>query len=86
MTLNLYLLEQDVNDDYDTFDSCVVAAENEDDARLMHPHGLTWTGETWEGSRFWGVWAPPDNVSVELIGVAAPTQTEGLIIASFNAG
>lgn len=35
--MKLYLLKQYINNDYDTFDSCVVAAENEDDARTIHP-------------------------------------------------
>jgi hypothetical protein len=37
--LNLYLLSQSVNKDWDTYDSCVVAAENEDDAKSIHPDG-----------------------------------------------
>lgn len=36
-TLNLYLLTQDENNGYDTFDSCVVAAYNEEDAKCIHP-------------------------------------------------
>jgi hypothetical protein len=35
--MNLYLLSQDVVCGYDTYDSCVVAAESEDEARKIHP-------------------------------------------------
>ena len=36
--MNLYLLTQDTNNDYDTYDSCVVASETEEEAQLMHPN------------------------------------------------
>ena len=35
--MKLYLLSQDVNNGYDTYDSCVVCAEDEDAARRVHP-------------------------------------------------
>ena len=38
--MNLYLISQDHNDDYDTYDSAVVAAENEDAARETHPNPM----------------------------------------------
>lgn len=41
--MNLYLLTQHSNRGYDTYDSMVVAAESEEDARLMHPE----TGHFW---------------------------------------
>lgn len=37
--MNIYLLEQDVNDGYDTYDSCVVYAMSEDEAKDIHPGG-----------------------------------------------
>jgi hypothetical protein len=37
--VKLYLLEQTVVDGYNTFDSCVVVAESEQSAKLMHPAG-----------------------------------------------
>lgn len=36
-TLNLYLLTQDEYRDCDTFDSCVVAAYSEEEAKKIHP-------------------------------------------------
>ncbi len=35
--MKLFLISQDVNNDYDTFDSAVVAAKSEQDAREIHP-------------------------------------------------
>jgi len=35
--MNLYLISQDVNDNYDTYDSAVVAAKSEGDARKISP-------------------------------------------------
>ena len=37
--LNLYLIYQYLNNDYDTYDSAVVAAESDGDARNIHPSG-----------------------------------------------
>lgn len=38
--MKLYLISQGKNLDYDTYDSAVVIAESEEDARLIHPsHG-----------------------------------------------
>ena len=35
--MNIYLLEQDLVDGYDTYDSAVVIAESEEKARDIHP-------------------------------------------------
>ena len=35
--MNLYLISQSVNNEYDTYDSAVVAAESEEDATKIHP-------------------------------------------------
>jgi len=42
--LNLYLIYQDVNNDYDTYYSAVVAATSDDDAKNIHPSGY----DNWE--------------------------------------
>lgn len=39
--MNLYKISQDVNDGWDTFDSAIVAAKSEEDARNIHPDGTT---------------------------------------------
>ena len=35
--MNIYKVSQDLNDNYDTWDSFVCVAENENDARSIHP-------------------------------------------------
>jgi len=35
--MNLYKLSQDINNNYNTYDSCVVAAPDEETARFIHP-------------------------------------------------
>ena len=79
--MNLYLLTQKLLTKYDVYDSCVVAAEDEYNARYIHPDGgmigkdryPTWVDE-------------PFYVRVELIGTAKEGTEEGVIIGSFNAG
>ncbi len=80
--MNLYLLTQDEENGYDTYDSVVVAAESEDEARLIHPSG--WVVK-W--SDFRGVWCrSPESVAVEKIGKAKTGTLSGVVLASFNAG
>lgn len=92
--MNIYFLTQTQNRGYDTFDSCVVMAPDEDSARKMHPRGdRRWNGQNWEvdGYPGWGDeagWAHyPEAVTVEFIGV---TFTDGVtprvVCSSFNAG
>ena len=81
--MNLYLISQDENNDYDTYDSAVVCAQNEQEARMIQPNG---TGKEFNTGDF-GTWAKyPDQVKVTLIGVADSSIAEGLVLASFNAG
>lgn len=85
--MNLYLLWQEVNNDYDTYDSCVVCAENMDEAIRIHPANNPREeprDELWES--LVNEWADLENIYCELIGKAAPGIPKGLVIASFNAG
>lgn len=84
--MNLYLLMQDENSGYDTYDSMVVAAETEDRARLIHPN--TWSDNPWDRTKLlYRDWATsPDQVSVTLIGTAVEGTKAGVILSSFNAG
>lgn len=84
MSLNLYLLEQSINDNYDTYDSCIVAAEGEEEAKLIHPSQYPPKG--WPLTDERSDWALPEHVSVTLIGTAAPGIKPGVVLASFNAG
>jgi len=96
--MNLYLLTQSENDDYDTYDSCVVAAESEETAKTIHPSNnycfidgkLYWKNsdgsvELQETNRS-GWPSTPDNVIVRLIGIAIEGTAQCVILASFNAG
>lgn len=83
--MNLYLISQDSNSDYDTFDSAVVCAESEDDARNMDPGGMKAEPVEW-GSTYNQWCLTPDLVTVKLIGTAAPGMERGVVCASFNAG
>lgn len=40
--MNIYFLSQTENNNYDTYDSCVVIAETEEEAKLIHPSGNTY--------------------------------------------
>lgn len=81
--MKIYLLSQTQHNDYDTYDSCVVVAANEDDARQILPGG-----NTWEKKGYFSSWcASPDDVTVEYVGEASLDRCAGEIIcASFNAG
>jgi hypothetical protein len=81
--MQLYLLSQTENTGYDTYDSCVVAADNEKEAKTMHPNGydvipfkddyFSWTND-------------PDNVDCMKIGTATKEMKRGVICASYHAG
>ena len=83
--MNLYLLTQDENDDYSTYDSLVVAAESEEAARNIGP-----TSDYWlelDASYSYNTWAShKESIKVTLIGVSKPGTEPGLILASYNAG
>ncbi len=74
--MRLNLISQDTNNDYDTYDSAVVAAKNEEMARHTQvgfmPNCSTWV--------------KPDKVKAELIGTAIKGTEQGVICSSFNAG
>lgn len=87
--MKLWLILQDVNNGYDTYDSAVVCAETEDAARMTHPSylALVWEKRCWMRDGYEDdSWAPPSEVKVRYIGEAAPGVTAGVVCASFNAG
>jgi hypothetical protein len=79
--LRIYLLVRDDCPGYDEYDSCVVAALSEEDARTIHPNGWETVGEGCGGT-----WVPPRCIEVIQVGVAVPGVKRGVICASFNAG
>lgn len=79
--MNLYLISQEYNDDYDTYDSAVVAANTEEEARLIHPsRGLDWDGK----NIAYAGWCDSKYVEVDFIGNT--DREKGVILTSFNAG
>ena len=95
--MNIYKLSQTINDDYETYDSCIVIAENEEEAIKIHPNGRqNWDtrGRKLENSYFVyenfdiDDWVEIEDIKVELIGIADKSlDTEiKIICASFNAG
>ena len=86
----LFLIKQNVNNDYDTYDSAVVVATSEEEARTIHPAGHRWSSETDSWNTKWrnqNTWANPENVEAQLIGTANSDAKAGdVILASFNAG
>lgn len=85
--MNLYLISQDENDSYDTFDSAVVCAPDENAARLMDPGGVDGEKSCFDGSwRSWAWVSSPDHVTVKLIGTAADDIPLGVVCSSYRAG
>ena len=92
--MKLYLISQTSNKGWDTYDSAVVAAENERDAiRISPSEYYTWSeedgwlfGERKEKRHSYSSWTDPKNIKCELIGTAKLGTNKGLILASFNAG
>jgi len=71
--VKLWLLTQEENEGYDTFDGCVVAAIDEKSAKEFHPD-------------FYDSWSSkPENVRAKLLWDAYDGES-GIILASFNAG
>lgn len=97
--MKLYKISQTENDHYDTYDSAIVCADSEEDARLIFPDDNRYVWDIaerrWIYFRLDGTksyyasnsWVShPDEVTVEYIGEAKETMTRGIILASFNAG
>lgn len=81
--MKLFLLTQQVNTDYDTYDSCVVVAETVEGAKKIHPEGEIYPN--WP-ERFYTGWAyDPEQVQAEDIGETHLVEN-AVVISSFNAG
>ena len=79
--MKLYLLKQNDNDNDDTYDSCLVCADDKEDAMTITPDG-----EVFKESEK-GYWALKSSaITCEEIGEANKNQSKGVIISSFNAG
>lgn len=91
--MNLYKISQDINNDYDTFDSAVVVAESEYAASRIHPRYFGMWKEIKTLDEIWAdesntSWVrTPQEVHVELLGIAEDSLEAGtIIVSSFNAG
>lgn len=79
--MKIYMLTRiDDTFHYDAFDSCIVVAENADDAKMICPDDTKFNpkNDTWVDSL--------DYIACEEIGIANDKQVRGVILASFNAG
>lgn len=91
--MKLWLISQDENNNYDTYDSAVVAAETESDAQRTNPgeyacavDGGLWAFDYRPAPCQDETWANWDKVKVRLIGDAIEGTPPSVICASFNAG
>jgi len=85
--MKLYRISQTINDGYDTYDSAIVAALTDDQAKEIHPSSLYGTVELIDDDSNMGCWAySVDQVKCEYIGEAVEGTLKGVILASFNAG
>jgi hypothetical protein len=99
--MNLYLISQDSNDGYDTYDCAVVAATSPEDARKIHPSSFVthvkdgkWMGTYSGGSNIGGEYQNDEGSwvnfsSIDCIDVEYLGKTKkerGVILSSFNAG
>ena len=77
--MKLYKISQTENTGYDTYDSAVVAAESEEEAKTIHPAAeYPWNERDYS-------WASSSkNVTAEYLGETH--LPKGVIVASFNAG
>ena len=82
--MNLYLISQNHNNDYDTYDSAVVVAESAESAKRMHPSSGQLDVKQTMFSR--NDWANPEYVEVVYLGKADIIDGRKVICASFNAG
>lgn len=92
--MKLYLLSQSVNNDYDTYDSVVVCAENENEARVVNPGGFyKWHDNAW-WFQYWDkterkqnddTWCLPSEVEIVELGEAKEDLKAGVVCASYNA-
>jgi hypothetical protein len=84
--MKLFLISQDENQNYETYDSAVVAAPDEESARQMDPGGKNGAFTNFPFEVYPNWCSSPNWVTVKLIGDAVPGLPLGVVCASFNAG
>lgn len=80
--MNIYKISQDRNNYSYTYESAIVCAENEEEARRIHPDvNGTFSNRDW----FLDCWCKNIKyIKVELIGKANDNIKKGVILASLN--
>ena len=87
--MKLFKISQSVNTGYDTYDSAIVCAKDEVEARKWHPNGRDNADEKGDftDADYYPSWADRvSEVEVIHIGTASPTCPIGIVLSSFNAG
>tara|TARA_R110000824_G_scaffold153443_2_gene325095 strand:+ start:171 stop:422 length:252 start_codon:yes stop_codon:yes gene_type:complete len=83
--MKIYKIERRDDVGYDEFDSMIVAADSEDDAKSIHPYGDA-SFPCWNND--YGSWVRKEEIDT-LLKIWCIGETElkkGVILASFNAG
>jgi len=80
--MNIYLISQEVNRYYDTYDAAIVAAKDKKSARQLNPAtGKPMTEEDWS----MGLWCSGvGQVTVKYLGKAKQGTKQSLLLSSFN--
>lgn len=93
--MNIYKIWVDELLGYDTYDSAIVVAKDEESARHIHPGGEArgWNDETGRYDKPWyesderlKYWVKPERVNVRLVGTTDLFPEGTVLCASFNAG
>jgi hypothetical protein len=89
MKNKIYLISQNENNTWDTYDSAVVVAPDEATARKINPYGdsdeLFMTEKEWAYK--YNCWcSSEEKVVVKCLGDASKDQKIGVVCSSFNAG
>ena len=95
--IKLWLIKRTDPIGYDEFDSMIVAAPTEEEARTYHPNGVTrgykkdgyWEYKYLNSSYYpppsWYGWGRIEDLEVSYLGTT-DREIQGVILASFNAG
>lgn len=84
--MNIYLVSTVAKIDYDEYDSFVIVANSEEEARATHPGNYCEEVQS-EDTDEYDLWTPFKDIRVELVGIANETyDTKEVICSSFNAG
>lgn len=84
--MNIYVISQETNNNYDTYSEAVVCAPSIEVAKTIHPNGnMLLTEEDW---KYYGyLWCSKiEEVKCKFIGCACFGIEQGVVVASFHAG